>query len=169
MHERPGRIHEEKGAKGAASPVGAGAWTGGPGRSRRRRESGFSLVEALVVVATIGVLVGVCVVAFTDTLGAARSTVSGENLERLNGAVWNYNQIASRITVAADASTTNDETQVLALLQARDPMLPGSPFFTPGVSFPVTADATTYRMFWNGTAFQVIEPGTAGTGLLIGQ
>ena len=59
-----------------------------PTRARddaRRREGGFTLLEILVVIAILGLLIGLVAPAALRQLGSARDSVAKQSIERLGG------------------------------------------------------------------------------------
>ena len=134
--------------------------------SRRPRTSGVSLVEMLTTVGVIGVLTAIGLVVYKETWDDSKVVIAEENAERLNSAVWKYNQIRSLISIAGDNSASSDEAEVLALVQTRDAIkMPGSPYLSTNVSVAASSDDDDFRLLWNGRAFQLAEPGTAGAGI----
>lgn len=134
--------------------------------SLRTRTSGVSLVEILTTVGVIGVLTAIGLVVYKEIWDDSKAVIAEENAERLNSAVWKYNQIRSLISIAGDNSASSDEAEVLALLQTRDAIkMPGSPYLSTNVSFAASNDDDDFRLLWNGRAFQLAEPGTAGAGI----
>lgn len=135
---------------------------------RVRRSAGISLVEVLTTVGVIGVLTAVSITLYTDTWEGSKEVIAEENAERLNSAVWKYNQIKSLVSVAGDNSVATDEAQVLALLQTRDAInMPGSPYLTSSLTFENSGSSDDFRLLWNGKAFEVAIPGDSGTGIKV--
>ena len=59
-------------------------------RSWRRRQEAFTLVELLVVVAIIGILMGLVTVALTQVRNSAKRTQRKSEVQTLRAAVWAY-------------------------------------------------------------------------------
>ena len=134
--------------------------------SERKRSKGVTLVEILTTVGIVGVLTAVGLVIYTGTWDGSKEVVAEENAERLNAAVWKYNQIRNLISIAGNDAATTDETKVLALLQTRDPInMPGSPYLSANVTFETSNDDEDYRLLWNGKAFELALPGDSGAGI----
>lgn len=129
---------------------------------------GFSLVEILVVVSVIGVLSAIAIPAYSGLTESTRRTESEDFVESLNRAVRTFGQCNWDLKTTPDAAATTDEFLVLRSLQyRRSPMpSPGSPYFDGRYNPATSSDSSTYRIRWNGTTFEVLRPGTAGTGLL---
>lgn len=64
-----------------------------------RRRSGMTLVEVLVVIAVIGVLVGLLIPAVMNARTAARKTQCGNNLKQLGSAVQQFHERNNRLPV----------------------------------------------------------------------
>jgi prepilin-type N-terminal cleavage/methylation domain-containing protein len=130
-----------------------------PGQSRC---NGVSLTELLVVIAVLGILALIALPLITNVPFSARETVARETMERLNRAVN-----AHRTSAGPLATDAGSEEAVLAALTSRDPKIPGTPFYdTPG-NLERSANEDRFRFQWNGTYFELLSPGTVGTGLTL--
>lgn len=132
-----------------------------PGKS-----AGYSLTEALVVVAILAVLAGFAISSFSGSKQAANSSVAEGSLNILNGAVTAMNNTGQEI-VLSPSPDASDEAAVFSALQARDTNnpVPGSPFLTPDLQFEATSDTNRNRGLWNGRYFQLVPEGSPGTGI----
>jgi type II secretory pathway pseudopilin PulG len=123
----------------------------------------------LVVIAVISIITAIAIPAVTGINGTAKTTEARDFAESLNKAVRSYSQACWEIGTAADNSGTTDEFLVLRSIQYTWPaaqLKPGSPFFSARYNPSASSDSTVHRIRWNGKAFEVLEPGTAGTGFL---
>jgi type II secretory pathway pseudopilin PulG len=135
----------------------------------RHPSGGFSLVEVIVMIGVIGVLASVALFVHRGSVEASRRVIARENTERLNGAVWKYNQIGEQIEVARDDADTDDEAAVMALLQTRDSVnLPGSPFLPTELELGTSDSEDVFRARWTGIAFEILAPGVEGEGVAFG-
>ena len=134
-----------------------------------RQKNGFSLPEILTVVAVIGVLSAISIPAYNGITGRAEEVEAGDFVESLNRAVLRFGQSNWDLPTAADHSATTDEFIVLRSLQYKWPassLKPGSPYFTPKYNPLTSSDSTKHRIRWNGRTFELLKPGTTGSGLL---
>lgn len=137
-------------------------WNGKP-----RRRAGFSMTELVTVISIIGVLASILVARFPDLAGSGREVLARQKLEMLNGALISMNYSGRRIEAPANLGTAGDEQLIIMTLQRRDESLPGSPFVLPTYRPPASSDAQDYRLRFNGTRFELLLPGQAGTGLKV--
>ncbi len=134
-------------------------------RSRR----GFSLVEILVVVSVIGVMAAISIPAYQGVMRATKNTESEDFVESLNRAVRSFSLGNWDLPVVPDNAATTDEYAALRSLQFRWPassLKPGSPYFSPKYNPQASNSTGEYRLRWNGRTFEVLRPGTVGSGLL---
>lgn len=126
------------------------------------------MAELLVTVAVIGIMAAVGISSMTTVREGSKQGIAQEVASNLNRAVADYSQINWEIDVSVQADET-DEVWILQSLQWRDPTSPslGSPYMNPGWNAEVSSDATDHRIQWNGGAFELINPGAAGTGLRV--
>jgi type II secretory pathway pseudopilin PulG len=136
---------------------------------RVRKASGFSLPEIIAIIGIIGVLASAAVVSVPRILGSSKSTVARNSVETLNSGLHRFNQSNYELIVTAVSGSADDELAVLRTLQYRDPNLPaiGSPYVRNDWNPAPSGSASDYRIVWAGTIFQLLEPGTAGTGLKV--
>lgn len=137
---------------------------GRDGSSPRLR--GMSFAEVMIVLGVLVVVISVIVPSVTNVVPSVKESTAEANLEQLNKAVLKFGQANWELTlpVASDAS---DELAIFRSLQYRaasNPS-PGSPYLEPRLAFVETDDSTVCRAQWNGRMFQMISPGSTGTGL----
>jgi len=132
------------------------------------RSRAFSFTEVLVTIAIIGIMTAIAIPSITRTDQAAKAEVANQIVTSINRAISAYRQCASEITLNANSDTGEDEASIMALLTVADSGVVGSPFLH-GPKWPhaESADDATYRVRWNGRFFEVLPPGTAGTGLKV--
>jgi prepilin-type N-terminal cleavage/methylation domain-containing protein len=131
----------------------------------------FSLPELLTTIAVIGILAAIGIQTYRGIQDSARETIARDNLALLNRGVLHFSQTNWDIVLTAVNSSANDELAILHTLQWRDPRnpTPGSPYISTNFSDTVSSSTDDYRIQWNGNAFELLLPGTAGTGLLTGE
>ena len=136
-----------------------------PGQHRK----GFSLPEILTVMAIIGILSALAIPAYNGITTGAQNVEAGDFAESLNRSVLRFNQANWDLPVAASHAATTDEFLVLRSLQYKWPassLKPGSPYFSPKYNPVASSDSTKHRIRWTGRTFELLKPGTTGTGLL---
>lgn len=134
-----------------------------------QHRKGFSLPEILTVVAIIGVLSAMAIPVYNGITRRVEDAEAADFVESLNRAVLRFGQSNWDLPVAANHSATTDEFTVLRSLQYKWPassLKPGSPYFTPKYNPVASSSSSTHRIRWNGRTFEVLKPGTAGSGLL---
>jgi prepilin-type N-terminal cleavage/methylation domain-containing protein len=140
--------------------------------SRFSHHRGFTIPELLTTIAVLGMLCGIAIASYSGLHNTAREAVAQDTAAVLNRALLHYNQSNGDITIDAKNSSGTDELTVLRGLQWRDPdrnkATPGSPYISERFTDTISSSDEDYRIRWNGHAFEVIAPGTAGTGLKTG-
>jgi prepilin-type N-terminal cleavage/methylation domain-containing protein len=132
-----------------------------PGALNKQR-MGVSLTELLIVIVVIGILALIALPLITNVPESAREAVAQETMERLNRAVNGHRMSAGPLTTNADS-----EMAVFTALTTRDETIAGTPFYSTKEDLEFSSDVQTYRFSWNGTYFELLRPGTAGSGLTL--
>ncbi len=126
---------------------------------RRGCKRGVSLTELLVVVSVLAVIAAIGVPLMLNLVPSAGEQTATRNLNYLNGAVLSYNQAVEEL------NTNATETTILTMLQTRDNRSHGSPYLPANLKTNTSSDSSVYRAKWNGRMFEMLPPGSAGTGL----
>jgi prepilin-type N-terminal cleavage/methylation domain-containing protein len=135
-------------------------------------QRGYSLPEIMVTIAIVGVLASIALVAFGNVGDATRLAQAENIIAQLNGALRGFGQGNWDIRTTKDDGSTTDEFKVLRTLQYKPPASSGrfdsgAPYYPPSWNPSVSSATTQFRVRWNGRNFQLLVPGTAGTGLLL--
>ena len=122
------------------------------------------MVELLIVIGVIAILSAIVLPVYSGLTSSTTASVARRNLNLLNGAVVAINNAKSQLEVTATADGA-DEQAIFAQLQATDPDAKGSPYLPAHLKGTTTSSTNKYRAVWNGTFFQILNPGAAGTGI----
>jgi len=99
----------------------------------KRMKRGFTLVEIMIVVAIIGILVGIAVPGFIKARRTAQGKSCNENLAKIDGAKEQY---ALENNLAADDATVLDDTVLVEAGNTgylkKTPVCPGGGTYTYG-------------------------------------
>jgi prepilin-type N-terminal cleavage/methylation domain-containing protein len=140
--------------------------------SKDSRHAGFTLPELLTTICVLGILCSIAIASYSGLQTSAREGVSRDTMATLNRAVLHFNQANWDIVLHAIPNSAADELSVLRALQWRDPdpqkATPGSSYISPHYCDETSSSDQDFRIQWNGHAFELIAPGTAGTGLKTG-
>ena len=130
---------------------------------------GVTLVEAMTAITVIGTMSAVAVQSFGNIRNSVREGTARDILASLNRALLHFNETNWDIVLNAVNGSATDETVILRTLQWRDNTAPspGSPYVAGNFSDTVSSSTSEFRIQWNGHAFELLTPGTAGTGLLV--
>ncbi len=126
----------------------------------------------ITVLAAVGLLASVAINQLPNLLAGSKDALARDKLEMLNRGVHahqeaNYKDNLSNLS--AVPGDFWDEIKVLQQLQYRHPTNPaaGSPY-VPGIYRPDTSSSSAdYRIYWTGSLFTLIPPGTAGVGIKV--
>jgi prepilin-type N-terminal cleavage/methylation domain-containing protein len=137
-----------------------------------KRPRGYSMPEIMVTIAIVGVLAAIALVSFGNVNDAARMAQAENQVAQLNSAVRGFGQGNWDIRTVKDDGLTTDEFLVLRSLQFKPTASSGrfdsgAPYFPPTWNPTSSSASTEYRVRWNGRNFQLLVPGTSGTGLLL--
>lgn len=134
-------------------------------------KSGISLMEMLTVVAVIGILSAVSIPVFERFYETSQRTIAENVLEVLNDGVNSYLQMEGTNiqNVPASSESYDEELDVLRALQWVDESEPfaGGPYVRADYDPAGSNSADDYRAIWNGSYFELAEPGTEGAGIKI--
>lgn len=126
----------------------------------------MSLTEVLVVIAFLSIVAAISIPNMVGVFSGSNYEVARRNLNQLNGAVLGFNQANWELVLAASAAS-DDEQKIFDSLRYRAPSnpAPGSPYLPANATFVASSDTNDYRAKWNGRMFEIVVPGTNGTGL----
>jgi prepilin-type N-terminal cleavage/methylation domain-containing protein len=96
-------------------------------RIRNRRNSGFTLVEIMIVVAIIGLLAAIAIPNFVKARGTAQKNACIRNLREIDGAKEQW-----ALESKKSAGSAIDEGQVNSYIKGGGPSCPGGGSYTYG-------------------------------------
>lgn len=127
--------------------------------------------EMVMVICILAVLAGIAVHSFGQFLGGSKDALAMARQETLNRAVYRFAQQNYELVFDAMNGSIADELVILRTLQYRDPNInraqPGSPYMDPRYNPVSSSDDTLHRLRWTGTLFELLKPGTGGTGIIM--
>jgi type II secretory pathway pseudopilin PulG len=126
----------------------------------------MSLTEVLVVIGFLAIIAAVSIPNMLGVFSSSKYETARRNLNLLNGAVIGFNQ-ANWDLVLASSGGSDDEQKIFNSLRYRAEVNPaaGSPYLPPNADFVSSASTNDYRAKWNGRMFEIVVPGSNGTGL----
>ena len=138
----------------------------------KHHQCGFSLPEIMVTIAIVAVLAGIALATFGNVNDATRKAQAENITAQLNNSLKGFGQSNWDIRTTKDDAATTDEFKVLRSLQYKPAASSGrfdsgAPYYPPTWNPTASSSSSDYRVRWNGLNFQLLPPGTAGTGLLL--
>jgi type II secretory pathway pseudopilin PulG len=133
---------------------------------RSRPPRGMSLTEVLIVIGFLAIVAAISIPNMLGVFSSSRYETARRNLNYLNGAVIGFNQ-ANWELVLATSGGSDDEQKIFDSLRYREAVNPaaGSPYLPPTATFVESSSTNDYRGKWNGRMFEIVVPGSNGTGL----
>lgn len=131
--------------------------------------AGFSMTELVIVISILGVLATIAVSTYPSLLESSKVAIASERVECLNRALHTFAQQNYEMVFNRMDSSGADEMVVLRTIQYRnadiDRAKVGSPYFDPRYNPVVSSNATDYRIRWFGRGYELLAPGSSGTGI----
>ena len=129
------------------------------------------MVELLTTIAILGILSSIAISGVSGIFGKSQDTIAANMVAGLNKATREFSHSQWDIVLTAVADDTTDEFSVLRTLQWKDPdtseLNPKGPFMRPNWNPTASSDSDVHRIQWSGSAWRLLKPGTAGTGLKV--
>lgn len=137
----------------------------------RRWRAGFSMSEIVVTIAILGILATIVILELGSNYETIRLKLAQEKMEMLNRGLSERAASVKEYTESAAPGATWDESLLLLTLQYRHPdddkAEVNSPYIDPRYRPRTSTSSNDYRLQWNGRRFELLRPGTAGSGLLV--
>ncbi len=148
-----------------AMPDGS-SWSG-----LRAACEGFSFTEMVTTISLLGILAGVVVTRLGGTYENSRAALATERLEILNRNLKERAASMKEYVLTRSDASTDDEFLVLMDLQYRHPDPEkadfNSPYIDPHYRPAKSSSTLDYRLRWTGRMFELLKPGTTGSGLKV--
>jgi prepilin-type N-terminal cleavage/methylation domain-containing protein len=137
--------------------------------SARRRWQGFSMSEIVVTISVLGILATIVIMELSGNYESARATLARNRVEQLNNALTTWATARTEMIFSRLDDSTADEMKVLRDLQYRHPDEDkadiNSPYMPPEYNPKTSSSLNDYRIRWNGRRYELLMPGTNGSGL----
>lgn len=141
---------------------------------KSRSQSAMSLVEMIIVIAVIGILSAIAVPNIGNIVKGSKSGVAESVVQTLNKATREFGHSQWDLRTNPIAASGGDELLLLRTLQWRESdasaggeLNPKGPFMRTDWNPAISTSDEDYRAEWTGSAWKLVEPGTAGAGLKI--
>jgi len=128
---------------------------------------GFSVTEMVMAISIMGILAAIIMGNYGDLQNSTRVTLANQRLEMLNQSLGRYATAFREIIGAPLLATDQDEQLILMTLQMEQNAEVRGPFTPPTYRPRGSSSANDFRMRFNGVRFELLLPGSAGTGLKI--
>lgn len=137
-----------------------------------QRHSAFSLVEVLVTIAVIGIISAIAVPTIGRVIEGSKRGVAENVIAGLNKATREFGHSQWDLVTIPAPDSGVDEMAILRTLQWRDPdtsgeLNPKGPFMRTDWNPLTSTSDEDYRAEWTGSVWRLLEPDTAGSGILI--
>ncbi len=136
-----------------------------------RSLAAFSLTEMVTTISILGVLASIVVLQMSDNYSTAREILAVDRLEMLNRGMAECAASVSEFVWKRADNSTEDELYVLLVMQFRKPDPDKADFNSPYIEpryRPLTSSSMQdYRIRWTGRRFELLRPGTTGSGLKV--
>jgi len=125
--------------------------------------------EIVMTISILGILATIVVVELGGNYEIARTTLARERVEQLNNALNSWAMARTEMIFNRLDGSTADEMKVLRDLQYRNPDEDkadiNSPYMPPEYNPKTSSSESDYRIRWNGRRYELLMPGTIGSGL----
>lgn len=132
---------------------------------------GFSMTELVIVISIFGVLSTIAITSFNHLIGGGKDVIAETRREMLNKALHTFAQQNYDMVFTPIHTATADEMVILRTLQYRNPVTTratyGSPYVDPRYNPKVSTSREAYRLRWTGRNYELLKPGTEGSGILM--
>jgi hypothetical protein len=125
----------------------------------------------VTTISILGILASIVVLQMSDNYSTARGILAEDRLEMLNPSMSERAaSVKEYVFTRVDANTT-DEQLVLMDMQYRNPDPDkadiNSPFIEPRYRPTTSSSVNDFRLRWTGRRFELLRPGTTGSGLKV--
>ena len=125
------------------------------------REKAYSTPEVMVVIGALGIVAAIGIGVVTGLMQSSKYNTAAANLEMLNSGVRQYAHAVKELPT----NSTVDQVFTELKIDGSEDSRPGSPYLQSNLKVHSSSDSSTYRAKWSGYEFEMMAPGTGGTGL----